>query len=263
VKFITIMTDFGLRDGYNGVMKGVIYGIAPDAQIADISHSIRAQDVIEGGLVWSRSCAFFPHNTVHIGVVDPGVGTRRRPIAARLGAYFFVCPDNGLITPLLEQAEKEGETVKIVHLDQPRFWLPVISSVFHGRDIFAPVGAALANGIPLEEVGSPIDDPVRLSPPQPEKIENGWRGEIISIDHFGNANANIDISHLRGMKNTQVRAAGRVIKGIVDTFGDRDPGELVALIDSDDRLSIAVVQGSAAGEIGIKVSDPVEVVEET
>jgi S-adenosyl-L-methionine hydrolase (adenosine-forming) len=262
VKFITLMTDFGLQDGYTGVMKGVIYRIAPDAQIADISHIIRAQNVIEGGLVWSRSCAFFPENTVHIGVVDPGVGTQRRPIAARLGRQIFVCPDNGLITPVLEQAEKAGERVKIVQLDQPRFWLPVISSVFHGRDIFAPVGAALANGIPLEEVGSPIDDPVRVSQPQPEKLENGWRGEIISIDHFGNANANIDSGHLEGMKNVQVRTGGRVIKGLVETFGSRDSGELVALIDSDDRLSIAVVQGSAAREIGIQVSDPVEVVEE-
>jgi S-adenosyl-L-methionine hydrolase (adenosine-forming) len=262
VKFLTLLTDFGLKDGYTGVMKGVIYRITPDAQIADITHSIRPQDVFEGGLVWSRSCPYFPDNTVHIGVVDPGVGTQRRPIAARLGRHLFVCPDNGLITPLLEQAEQAGDEVKIVHLDQPRFWLPDISSVFHGRDIFSPVGAALANGVSLEEVGSAISDPVRRSPPRTEKLNNGWQGEIVSIDHFGNATANIDRQQLQGLRNIRVRAAGREINGLVHTFGEREPGTLVAFIDSDDRLAIAIVQGSAAQEIGIKVGDRIEVVAE-
>ena len=262
MKFITLLTDFGLRDGYTGVMKGVIYRIAPNVQIADISHTIRPQNVIEGSLVWNRSYAYFPEGTVHVAVVDPGVGTRRRPIAARLGRYYFVCPDNGLITPILEQAEKTGEPVEIVHLDQPRFWLPQVSNVFHGRDIFAPAAAHLSNGVPLSEMGSPVSDPVRAHPPQPEKLKNGWRGEVVTIDTFGNLSTNLTREQVEPLKSIRVRVAGKEIKGLVKTFGERPPGELVALIDSDNNLAVSIVQGNAAGEIGAQVGAPVEVVAE-
>ncbi|NLG98092.1 MAG: SAM-dependent chlorinase/fluorinase [Chloroflexi bacterium] len=260
MKLITLLTDFGLRDGYSGVMKGVIYRITPDAKIADISHAIRPQDVREGSLVWFRSIPFFPPGTIHVGVVDPGVGTNRRPIAARLGEHYFVCPDNGLITPLLEQAEQAGEPVEIVHLDQPRFWLPEVSNVFHGRDIFSPVAAHLANGVALSELGTPITDPVRLPLPRPKKTPDGLIAEIISIDHFGNLSTNITGEDLKSFKNFSVRVAGREIPGLVKTFGESTNGALIALIDSDGNMAIAIVNGNAHQEIGAGVGDTVEII---
>lgn len=257
MKYITLLTDFGLRDGYTGVMKGVIYKITPDVQIVDISHIIRPQNILEGSLVWSRSYAYFPNGAIHVGVVDPGVGTARRPIAARIGRYFFVCPDNGLLTPILEQAEQAGEEIEIVHLDQPRYWLPQVSNVFHGRDLFAPVAAHLARGALLSDLGTPIGDVARVHLPQPEKIEGGWRGEVVSIDTFGNLSTNLTRKHVEGLRNLQVQIAGRTIKGLVRTFGERPPGEIVALIDSDENLAISVVQGSAERVIGAQTGDSV------
>lgn len=260
MKLITLMTDFGLRDGYSGVMQGVIYRIAPNVKIVDISHLISPQNVLEGSLVWNRSYPFFPEGTVHVAVVDPGVGTARRPIAAHLGKQYYVCPDNGLITPILEQAEQSGETVEIVHLNQPRFWLPQISNVFHGRDIFAPVAAHLANGVALSELGTPINDPVRRPIPQPEKTKDGWRGQLISIDHFGNLSTNVSEEILKGARNLQFRIAGRTIQGLSKTFGDRSKGDLIALIDSDGCLAIAIVNGDAARTLGVHAGDPVEII---
>lgn len=259
MKLITLMTDFGLRDGYEGIMKGVIYRIAPEARIVDISHLIQPQNVLEGSLVWNRSCAFFPDGTVHVGVVDPGVGTQRRPIAARIGRHLFVCPDNGLITPLLEQAERSGEDVEIVHLNQPRFWLPQVSNVFHGRDIFAPAAAHLANGVPLSEIGAPISDPVRRPIPQPEALAGGCRGQVVTIDHFGNLGTNIGQEWVSERRELHVRTGGRVISGLSKTFGEKAAGEMVALIDSDGCLAVAMVNGDAASALGVKPGDPVEV----
>lgn len=260
MKIITLLTDFGIKDGYPGVMHGVIYGIAPDTRITDITHSIGPQDILEGSLVWNRAYLYFPAGTVHVAVVDPGVGTQRRPIAARIGEYYFVCPDNGLLTPMLDQARERNLPVEIVHLDQPRFWLPQISSVFHGRDIFSPAAAHLANGVSLAELGTPITDPVRFEVPRPEKIDSGWRGQVLSIDHFGNLRTNLDSSHLRGMGGLVVRIAGKTIHGLSNTFGDQPQGTLIALIDSDDDLAICIVGGSAERETGVKNGAVVEVV---
>lgn len=257
------MTDFGTRDGYTGVMKGVIYRIAPDAQIADLTHEITAQNVLEGALVWNRSYEFFPAGTVHVGVVDPGVGTHRRPIAARIGDFFFVCPDNGLITLPLMQARETNAPVEIVHLDQPRYWLPDISNVFHGRDIFSPVAAHLAVGVPLKELGTPIDNPVLLDIPQPRQTASGWQGEVITVDHFGNLGTNISGDQLTGRDSLHVRIAGREIQGISRTFGERSPGELVAVIDSDGSLAVAIVNGDAARTLDAQVGERVEVVKST
>jgi len=150
VKIITLTTDFGLRDGYPGVMKGVILRITPDTHIIDISHFVRPQNILEGSLILNRTYPFFPDGTVHILVIDPGVGTSRRPIAAHLGNQYYVCPDNGLLTGPLVEAEKEGQFIEIVHLNQPKYWLREVSHVFHGRDVFAPVAAHIAAGVPLQ-----------------------------------------------------------------------------------------------------------------
>lgn len=259
MKFITLMTDFGLKDGYPGVMKGVIYTIFSGVQVIDISHEIAPQNIVLGGLVLSRSYRFFPAGTIHIAVVDPGVGTWRRPIAAQIGEYYFVCPDNGLITPILQAARTNGEPVEIVHLDQPRFWLPDLSQVFHGRDIFAPVGAHLARGVPLAELGSPINDPVLVNAPQPHPRPDGWDGQVIDIDHFGNLSTNIQKDLLTGKEIHEIRIAGESIRRLSRTFGEGQPGDLVALIDSDNRMSICVVNGSAAEKLRLQAGALVEV----
>jgi S-adenosylmethionine hydrolase len=237
----------------------VIYRIAPEVQIADITHSIRPQNIQEGGLVLNRAYRYFPEGSIHVIVVDPGVGTQRRPMAARLGAHFFVCPDNGLITPILQEAEKAGLLVEIVHLDQPRYWLPQVSSVFHGRDIFAPAAAHLANGVPLSELGSPIHDPNRLYQPEPQPIKGGLRGVITFIDHFGNLGTNITRQQFSGHEQVRVKVAGHEIRGLSNAFGDGQEGQLIALIDSDDELTVAVYQGSAAHATGAQEGDMVEV----
>lgn len=258
MQFITLLTDFGIQDGYPGVMKGVIYRILSNVHITDITHAIPPQDVAVGGLVLQQSYRYFPSGTVHVAVVDPGVGTQRRPMAAQIGEHYFVCPDNGLLTPVLEEAGQAGLALRFVHLDQPRYWLPEISSVFHGRDIFAPAAAHLAAGVPLDMLGSPINDPVRIDLPRPKPHEGGWRGQVVAVDHFGNLSTNIRREALAGHTRWQVRIAGHVIDGLSNTFGDGQPGDLVAIIDSSDQLSICIVNGSAAQRLKAGKGEGVE-----
>lgn len=260
MRIITLMTDFGLRDGNVGVMKGVIWGINPEAELVDISHLIGAQNVMEGALTLGRSAPYFPAGTIHVGVVDPGVGTTRRPIAARLGSQWFVGPDNGLCTVLLQRAEQQGQPVQVVHLDRPAFWLPEVSHVFHGRDIFSPVAAHLSRGLDLEAVGTPVSDPVRLALPEPERSSQGWRGQIVHIDHFGNIATNLRVEHLAGLTVTAVSLCGQTIPGLVRTFGERPPGELVALFGSTGNLIVSVVNGDARTRLGAKHGDLIEIV---
>ena len=261
---ITLLTDFGLQDGYVGVMKGVIWGIIPGVQIVDLTHDIAPQNVMQGSFILGRSARYFPAGTIHVGVVDPGVGTRRRPVATRLGDSFFVGPDNGLITHLLNLAECRGDSIEFSHLDAPAYWLPEVSNVFHGRDIFAPVSAHLAEGVPLAELGTPITDPLRLELPMPHPLDKGWRGQIIHIDRFGNLETNIERSHMQAfVKPSHVRVGDYTITGLQDAFGDGKPDQLVALVDSADHLSICVVNGSAAERVLAQVGDPVEIVSDT
>ena len=176
---ISLTTDFGNLNGFVGTMKGVIWGIAPDAQIADISHEISPQDVRQGAIALWRAVPFFPSGSVHIAVIDSGVGTERRAIGARFGSQFFIAPDNGLLTPLLEDAEAAGESIQLVCLDQPQFWLKNVSHTFHGRDIFAPCGAHLAAGVPLSELGTPITEIVRTPLPKPIRTPQGYQAHIL------------------------------------------------------------------------------------
>jgi S-adenosylmethionine hydrolase len=260
LRIITLLTDFGIQDGYHGVMKGVIWGIAPSAQIADLTHSIQPQNVLEGALVLGRAAPYFPPGSIHLAVVDPGVGTHRRPMAAQLGAYYFVGPDNGLCTLLLEQARSQGKLVQVVHIDKPEYWLPEISNVFHGRDIFAPVAAHLANGVPLADLGTPISDLALIEIPQPQRTERGWRGIILQIDVFGNLATNLGPQHFQTTgSDVQIHLGGEVIHGLVRAFGDGKPSELVALFDSSGMLNICVVNGNAAKRLQAQVGNPVEI----
>ena len=258
---ITLMTDFGIKDGNVGVMKGVILGIAPQTQIVDISHLISPQNIGEAALILARSAPYFPSGTIHIAVVDPGVGTRRRPLAASLGEQFYVGPDNGTLTLQLEEAESRGETTSFVHLDRPQYWLPQVSHVFHGRDIFAPAAAHLAAGVLLQALGTPLDDPVRLVLSRPLRTKTGWRGEVIHIDHFGNISTNLRSEHLQDLSRASVQLRGTQVAQMVKTFGERPPGTLVALFGSTGSLIISVVTGSAAALLGAQIGDSVEVID--
>jgi hypothetical protein len=256
---ITLLTDFGLLDGYPGIMKGVIYSIAPSARIADITHLISPQNVREGAVALARSFAYFPPDSIHVAVVDPGVGTQRRPVAMRLGKYFFVGPDNGLFSLVIAEANQHGWECQMVELNKPEYWLPAPSSVFHGRDIFAPVAAHLARGIRLDQLGEPITYPCLLSYPQPVRTAEGWTGEVVAVDHFGNLSTNILDTHLVGSTPPVIGIAGKTIHGLVKTFGDRPAGELVALIGTDHDLSISIVNGNAQSELGVSVGDQISV----
>lgn len=263
VPTIAITTDFGIKDGNVGVMKGVIWGICPEARIADISHTIGPQNILEASLILARSAPFFPPGTVQLVVVDPGVGTTRHPIAAQIGDWYFVGPDNGVITMWTDRAREEGLSLDFVILDKKEYWLPNVSHVFHGRDIFAPVAAHLAKGVPLESFGSPLADPVRLRLPQPRRTDDGWEGEIIHIDHFGNAASNIREEHLldarRDINAIVVRLGSRQIEGLVRTFGERPEGEAIALIGSTGNLIVSIVNGSAEDTLATRVGDPIRV----
>ena len=260
MKLITITTDFGNLNGFTGTMKGVIFNITPDAQIVDITHEIPAQDVRTGSIALWRAVPYFPAGTVHIAVVDPGVGTTRRPIAAKLGDQFFVLPDNGFITPMLEDAEAAGKEIVIVHLDKPEYWLPAVYTTFHGRDIFAPSGAHLARGVKLEDMGTIISDPVRTPLPTPQKTDQGYNANIIVIDVFGNCSTNLRVAQVKDLAKTTLKIGGQTVEGIVPSYGHRKPGDLVAVTDSEGFVEIAVVNGSAAGKFGIQLDDPVEVI---
>jgi S-adenosyl-L-methionine hydrolase (adenosine-forming) len=261
LKTISITTDFGLQEANVAVMKGVIWRIAPQVDIADLSHLIAAQNILEGAIVLNHAIFYFPPGSVHIGVIDPGVGTSRRPIAARLGDQFFVGPDNGLITLILEQAEDRGFPIEIIHLNNPHFWLPEISAVFHGRDIFSPVAAHIANGVPMHELGVPISDPIRLPLTRPERLGKGWRGQVMHVDHFGNLGTNLEAKQLQGMQNIKILLNEKIIDGLVRTFGDRPSGSLIALIDSSGYLAISIVNGDAQSYLKAKVGDIIEVEE--
>lgn len=263
--FITLTTDFGTRQGSDGVLHGAIYRIAPDAVITDLSHHITPQNIREANFVVNNSAFFFPAGTVHVVVVDPGVGTERRPMAARIGEHLFVAPDNGVLTACLDRAKDEGWVTECVELNRPEYWLDAVTNTFHGRDLFSPVAAHLATGIPLSDLGSPIDDPIRIPLWGSTQSEDGSvTGEVIYIDDFGNAICSIlpsEISHLPLPDGVQVELCGRHIDGMVRTFGDSEYGTdtLIALWDSSGYLLVSENNGTGGRVIQPKPQDPVVV----
>jgi S-adenosylmethionine hydrolase len=241
-------------------MKGVIWGIAPDAKIADITHDIPPQNVKLGAYALWRVVPFFPPGSVHVAVVDPGVGTTRRPIGLRIGNQQFIVPDNGLITPILEDGENAGQEIEIVHLNNQQYWLPEVSHTFHGRDIFAPTGAHLAAGVPLSDLGDHIDDPIRMAFSRPEKTAQGYLAHITIIDVFGNLTTDLPAEKIIGAKRVTIHFRGNTIEDLVYSYGHRKPGDLIALVDSEKYIELSVVNGSAAKVTGAQIGDPVEVI---
>jgi S-adenosyl-L-methionine hydrolase (adenosine-forming) len=255
MKIVTLLTDFTDADGYPAVMKGVILSIAPDIHIIDLSHSIPPQNVLQAALLLGRCAPFFPNGTVHVCVVDPGVGTQRRGIIAQLGGMFYVGPDNGLMTMLYRKVLDENEPIRIFSLDNPAYMLDPVSSTFHGRDIFAPAASYFLKGTPLESFGGQVADPILLNIPKAQKTEKGWEGEVLYIDAFGNLATNIRVEHLAKEEKTHIIIAGQTVSGLLNTFGEGKQGDLVAIIDSSGYVSVCVVNGSAKQVLGAQVGD--------
>lgn len=257
---ISLLSDFGSKDGFIGVMKGIIWGIAPDAKIADLTHEVNSQDIRQGAFLLGQSFVYFPAGSIHVAVVDPGVGTNRLGIAAKIGDQYFVAPDNGLITIPYQLGEKNGTPIQVVHLDREEFWLPAVSSSFHGRDIFAPVAAHLAQGVPLAALGTFIDRPVLLNLPEPIERDGIFEAEVILVDSFGNLITNFDETMLKQREILKVNINDLEITSIAKTFGNFPEGVLIAMFDSSRRLSVCVVNGSAVQSTKAQVGDKVWIV---
>ncbi|HLT67239.1 MAG TPA: SAM-dependent chlorinase/fluorinase [Microbacterium sp.] len=237
---ITILTDFGTADGYVAAMKGVIADIAPGAVIDDASHDIPPGDVEAAAFALSRYWRLYPAGTVHLVVVDPGVGSERRAIAARVDGRFFVAPDNGVLTRVLDEAAAD----RIVSIEDPAYTRGHISATFHGRDIFAPAAAHLARGTPLDALGPAVADPVRLPLPRPERTEGTIHAHVVAIDRFGNLITDVPGAWLS--PGARVVIEGRDIGPLRRTYADVGPGQPLALVGSTGMLEISVRDGSAA-----------------
>ena len=240
---ITLLTDFGTDDGYVGSMHGVILRINPQATVVDICHDIAAQDVHAAAFILSTVYPYFAADAIHVIVVDPGVGSERRAIAARTSHGTFIAPDNGVLSYVFAR-----ETVsEIVHLTNAHYWLSPLSDTFHGRDIFAPVAAHLSLGIPLSDMGPRVLDPVRFTIAEPQVCEDGSiAGEVIHVDHFGNLITNVPQELLPAGQTALVRIADREVKGPVKAYALVADGDLLSLVGSSGYLEIAVRNGSAA-----------------
>jgi hypothetical protein len=261
---VTLTTDFGLADSYVGIMKGVILGIAPGAQIVDITHQVRPQHVQQGAYIVQSFAPYFPPGSIHIAVVDPGVGSARRAVALSTPEASFVGPDNGVFTYVWRDglARWGVEQCVAVELTEARFWLPHVSATFHGRDVFAPVAAHLACGVPLNQFGPRIPGlaEVELDEPAAEK-DGSLSGRVIHVDHFGNCIMNITREHLTGFdtETLRVEVAGQRVTGLARTFADASSGTLIALFGSDKRLELAMRNGNAAAALGVDIGERVRV----
>jgi len=256
-RIVTLLTDFGLSDVYVGVMKGVIAKINPTLTVIDLTHQIPPQNIAAARFNLMSAVRYFPKRTVHIAVVDPGVGSQRRGIAIQLNAGFLVGPDNGLFSGVLLQSS----VVKTVELSNPQYWrTPTPSNTFHGRDIFAAVGAHLASGVLIEELGDVIEPKtfVQLAIEEPILTDNGIIGCIQYIDHFGNLITNISANNVQG-KNWSVVIGNNQISGS-QTYSNCQLGELVSLVSSEGWVEIAVNGGSAQSQLQLEYGAKVEIV---
>ena len=254
---IAFLTDFGTQDHYAGTMKGVVLGICPDATLVDITHDIPAHDVMGGALELAASYKYFPAGTIFVVVVDPGVGSARRGLAADTGDYRFVAPDNGVLTGVL----RETPAKKVVELTERRYARPTVSRTFEGRDRFAPAAAWLAKGIQLAALGRPVNEIQRLEMPAPEASGDSVRGIVMRVDRFGNLVTNIDrklVERLGG--DITIDAGGKAIGRLVATYAELPPDGVGALFGSTDHLELAAPSASAADRLGLTRGAAVSVV---
>lgn len=247
---IALLTDFGSRDHYAGTLKAVVLGICPDVTLVDISHDIPAHDVLTASLELAACHKYFPSGTIFLVVVDPGVGSARRGIAADTGDYRLVAPDNGVLMSVL----RETPARRVVELTERRYARPTVSKTFEGRDRFAPAAGWLAKGVDLSALGRPAGDIQMLAIPVPTMTEDLLTGEVLRVDRFGNLVTNIDrklFDRFVQSAGIQVMAATHPIGRIVATYADAAGGEVCALFGSTDHLEVAVNAGSAAEQLGL------------
>lgn len=248
---IVLLTDFGVRDGYVGVMKGVIASIAPRARVIDLSHDVPPQDIPSGTFILQASYKYFPAGALFVAVVDPGVGSSRRGILVASGGYEFIGPDNGLFTPFLDNAE-----VRV--LDQLRYWLPSVSSTFHGRDVFAPVAAHRAVGVARDAIGTVCQDPVRVEPVRPHQESGVWTGAVVYVDRFGNLITNLPAEGLgENPRDWEAVTEGSTVWPVVGTYSAVGAGERCAVVGSSETVELSLYLGDAARITGLRAGAPV------
>jgi S-adenosylmethionine hydrolase len=267
-RVITLTTDFGTSDAYVGVMKGVILGINPNVQVVDITHAVPPQNIHEAAFLIHSAYRYFPKGTIHVIVVDPGVGSDRQAIVCQTDHAFFVCPDNGILSYLLPEIENDEEQLwHVVAIQNRAYYLPEVSQTFHGRDIFAPVAAHLSLGVLIDDIGPPLQNLVQLSLPPLTISNDKLTGGIIKIDSFGNAITNISESELihlgnastRGTSNYEVTVGSTQLKRLNRIYAESEIGAPLAIIGSSGMLEIAVNGGSAAQVLGLKHGDTVTI----
>ena len=255
---IALLSDFGTRDHYAGTMKGVMIGICPDLTLVDITHDITPHDVLEGALQLAASYRYFPAGTIFLAVVDPGVGSARRGIAAEAGDYRFVAPDNGVLTVILRELPPK----RVVELTERRYARPTVSRTFEGRDRFAPAAAWLAKGIQLSALGRTVTAYHQLTVPVAELGDGTLSGIVLLVDRFGNLVTNIDRRTFEAFAHgrpVSLHVAGHPIAGVVATYADIRSGETCGLFGSTDHLEFAVNGGSAAATLGVTRGAVVEI----
>jgi S-adenosylmethionine hydrolase len=255
---ITLTTDFGVGSPYVAEMKAAILRLCPAVRLIDITHAVPAQDIRYGAVVLHDVTVGFPAETIHVAVVDPGVGTARTIVYAKMGDQRYVAPNNGLLSLLAS----ERPCGQLWTLDNQAYWNHPVSSTFHGRDIMAPVAARLALGVRPDQLGSPLDQLEAIDWAQPTVTPHSVSGQILIVDSFGNLVTNIHRAMLPPqvpLADVSVRCRGVVCHPLCDTYGNADPGQVMALFGSSHRLEIAVNQGSAAREIAASVGDEVVV----
>ncbi len=261
---ITLTTDFGLKDPFVGTMKGVILGINPAAQIIDISHNVSPHDILEASQIISMSYKYFPSTSIHVVVVDPGVGGIRKPLLVVTENHYFIGPDNGVFTLIFEK-ESTNNLFKVIHITSSHYFLRNRSSTFHGRDIFAPAAAWLSKGIDSFKFGEQIDDYVTISMPKTKSHgENAIEGEVIHIDSFGNATTSItkdDIDKLcpdPSKENLKVIYKNEQLK-LLNYYSETGDSDLSAVINAFGFLELFIYRGNAFHQFGIKKGDPVNI----
>jgi len=255
-RLITFTTDFGLSDHFVGVMKGVVAGIAPAARVIDISHDVAPYNVTEAAFVIAEAWPYFPKRTIHVVVVDPGVGSARRPILAEAGGHFFVAPDNGVLSMVFDVAPH-----KVRVISNPKLMRRDVSRTFHGRDVFAPAAAHLAKAAQPAAFGKLIHDYVRAGITRPARLgPASWRGTILKVDRFGNLITNFADSEFAGIATRpfEMRAGAQRIHRLALAYADTPVGDLFVIVGSSGYLEIAANQTSAASLLGCSAGAPVE-----
>lgn len=257
-KIITLTSDFGLQDHYVSAMKAAILEVAPEARMVDISHEIPPQDIMAGAWVIRNVAFMYPKGTIHLVVVDPGVGTNRNPVVVKMSGHYFVGPDNGIFSLLYDQYKYEA-----IKLNKPEYWRERRANTFDGRDIFGPIAAHLSNGVAMQDLGDPIEEMVVYHWAVPIGDKDGLQGWVLHIDRFGNLITNITESLIReyvGDRKVKVYVGTTVVNDIVNTFGDVEEGDPAVFIGSSGMLEIGVNKGNAAELLSVHKGAQISIV---